>query len=268
MKLKGDAPSAYDTRFYAHLTSNARSSAEEMAPFVYDLVRPDTIVDLGCGQGTWLAAFLALGAVDVLGFDGPWVDPDSLLVPRTSFVSKDLAKPVQEGRRFDLAISLEVAEHLETKAAATLVDSLVGLSDVVLFSAAIPHQEGTAHLNEQWPEYWAALFSARGYRVVDCLRLRFWANPKVSWWYAQNAMLFVRTDQLARYPRLAAVAGTDVQAPLRFVHPDKFLAMVWELEQVAARQSSTVLMGQEFLRTLGASIARRLRGFWSHPSSW
>jgi len=51
--------------------------------------------------------------------------------------------------------SLEVAEHLEPSSAGTIVQSLVSLSDVFLFSAAFPGQGRTNHINEQPHSYWA-----------------------------------------------------------------------------------------------------------------
>jgi hypothetical protein len=61
-------------------------------------------------------------------------------------------------RTFDLAICLEVAEHLPPEAAEGFIDSLTRLAPVVLFSAAITFQVGNQHLNGQWPDYWATLF--------------------------------------------------------------------------------------------------------------
>jgi hypothetical protein len=71
-----------------------------------------------------------------LGYDGPHVTP--LCIPKDRFAAVDLRQPLPADRKFDLAISGEVAEHLP----ATLVGTLTSVSDVVLFSAAIPGQGG------------------------------------------------------------------------------------------------------------------------------
>jgi len=76
------------------------------------------------------------GVKEVRGFDGHWVDLDLLQIPADSFRESDLQHSVVTDRRFDLAISLEVAEHLDVSCADTFVESLTGLADFVLFSAA------------------------------------------------------------------------------------------------------------------------------------
>jgi len=159
-----------------------------------ELVRPKSVVDFGCGTGTWLAVFSRYGVREILGVDGPWIDHELLEIPSDRFVARDLSKPFYLDRQFDLVLSLEVAEHLPPESAHGFLDSLTRLGPIVLFSAAIPYQGGTGHLNEQWPEYWASLFERRGFNAVDCIRRRVWENPAVEWWYAQNAILLVRDD--------------------------------------------------------------------------
>src|SRR4029077_8076010 len=106
--------------------------------------------------------------------------------------SWNLAERIEVPRRFDLAISVEVAEHLPFFRAETFVADLVRLSDLILFSAALPFQGGTDHINEQWLEFWAILFRQHGYVSCDFLRQRIWANPEVEFWYAQNIVVFCR----------------------------------------------------------------------------
>lgn len=92
---------------------------------------------------------------------------------------------------FCLAQSLEVAEHLDMFYAENFIDLLTNLSDIVLFSAAIPFQSGTHHINCQPPQYWADKFAARGYDCYDILRPKFWGDEKIAWWYWQNSFLYV-----------------------------------------------------------------------------
>jgi len=158
-------------------------------PIILDWVQPKRVVDVGCGDGTWLSVFREQGVIDVLGIDGDYVEPENLQIPVHQFMTWNLTQPVLLNQTFDLAVSLEVAEHLPEESAFGFVDTLVRLSDVVLFSAAIPHQGGTNHINEQWPDYWIALFEAQGYIAIDILRGRIWDNAEVQPWYAQNGVL-------------------------------------------------------------------------------
>ena len=130
----------YTAEFFANHQKLARRSADAIVPIVMELVGPSSVIDLGCGIGTWLAAFRRHGVDDVLGVDGEWVPLDSLEIPRECFVAARLDRRLRLDRRFDLAVSLEVAEHLPESAAKQLVASAVALAPCVLFSAAIPHQ--------------------------------------------------------------------------------------------------------------------------------
>lgn len=226
----------YTDDFYAEIREHARRSARRIVPMVLDRAPAKSVVDVGCGLGTWLAVFMEHGVGDVLGIDGPHIDPEALEVPRDRFRSADLAAPLAVGRRFDLAVSLEVAEHLPAASADTFVTSLCALAPVVMFSAAVPSQGGVNHVNEQWPAYWAERFVDRGYRCVDCLRREVWSDPDVSWWYAQNVCLYVDGRALQDHPRLAERASTT--PPDGLAHPmmvernrarARYLEALWEL---------------------------------------
>jgi SAM-dependent methyltransferase len=204
----------YTTRFYSSQRDRSRSSAEAILPTVIQAVRPGSVVDVGCGVGTWLSTVRAIGVDDVLGLDGAWVQQDSLEIPAERFQAVDLRQPIGIDRRFDLALCMETGEHLPTERSAGLVNDLVGLAPVVLFSAAIPGQGGADHINEQWPDFWADLFAGHGYECVDAIRWRHWTDEQVEFWYAQNAFLYVDRDRMSL--DLAAPVGL----PLRIVHPD------------------------------------------------
>jgi hypothetical protein len=58
------------------------------------------------------------------------------------------------------------------------------------------------------------------------LRPCIWNKPEVAWWYAQNALLFVREDRLASNLRLADAARATDRKRLSVVHPHKYLEAV------------------------------------------
>jgi len=215
----------YSRKFYAAQEPDSIQSAEAIVPILAELTRPKSVVDVGCGTGTWLSVFRKLGVQDIYGIDGEWVDPRSLRIPPERFQTADLSEPLRLGRSFELVMSLEVAEHLPASSATTFIDSLVNLGPVVVFSAAIPHQGGTHHVNEQWPDYWVRLFEARGYRVIDCIRRRVWNNPEVQWWYAQNTFVFAPDAYLRESPTLLHERETTHFSQLALVHPRKYLAV-------------------------------------------
>lgn len=229
------APDQYGPSFQHWLDGGAKRSAEIVVPIVAELCRPDSVVDIGCGNGAWLAEFGRLGVKTLLGVDGDYVDRGSLRVDPHQFVAHDLSTPFACDRRFDLALSLEVAEHLAGDFADVFVKQLTELAPVVLFSAALPFQGGVGHVNEQWPGYWAERFAGLGYLPADCVRPRIWADPDVDFWYAQNALLYVDAERAEADPVLgAAVAATDPRA-LGRVHPAQYLAKV-EAGRLSGRQ--------------------------------
>lgn len=191
----------------------SRQSARRVAPIVTGLLHPRSVVDIGCGVGTWLAAFRDLGIEDVVGYDGDYVDRSLLQIPAEAFHPVDLNQPLRLSRRFDLAVSLEVGEHLHPERSGSLVADLVAAAPVVLFSAAIPFQGGTDHINERWQDYWAEQFALHGYHPRDYVRPRIWDDPTVEPWYAQNTLLYVSSD--TKLPETPGI-------PLRVVHPVVF----------------------------------------------
>lgn len=209
----------YPSEWFEARKERARESARAVLPIVFGYIAPSSVVDIGCGTGSWLLVASELGIVDILGLDAPHVDPRLLEIPADRFVRHDLTKQTAVGRTFDLALCMEVGEHLPPALAPLLVKSLTELAPVVLFSAAVPGQGGTAHVNEQWPEYWANLFAERGYRSYDAIRSRVWRNEQVRYFYAQNSLLYVRASESSRYPGLPAPLS-DV--PLALIHPKLF----------------------------------------------
>jgi SAM-dependent methyltransferase len=216
----------YSKYFYENLTGGSIRSARVMVPLVLDLVQPKSVADVGCGIGTWLKICREHGVEEILGVDGGHVDREQLLIPEECTFSADLSEPLHLEKTYDLVISLEVGEHLPAESAQTLVDTVTRLGPVVMFSAAIPFQGGTSHMNEQWQQYWARMFQDRGYLVIDCLRPKVWADPAVLPCYAQNTLLYVRSDRIHLYQRLQLELERDLGGRLSAVHPALYQDLV------------------------------------------
>jgi hypothetical protein len=154
----------------------------------------------------------------VQGIDGDYVDRERLEIPRECFTPFDLRSGIFECERKDLALCLEVAEHLPMRSADQLVRSLVKASPIVMFSAAVPGQGGTDHINEQWPSYWRKKFANHGYEPVDGIRPRILQNPKVEWWYRQNIMVFAAKEALERHPDWLPYVLSERQPSIEWVH--------------------------------------------------
>ena len=172
-------------------------SPKEMVPMILKLIQPKSVVDFGCGIGTFIKCFQDKGVEKVLGIDGSWVNQDLLkqYMNPEDFKETDLEKPITLDQKYDLVISLEVAEHLQENAADTFVQSLISAGDVILFSAAIPKQGGQNHINEQWLSYWEQKFKQQGFQLLDIVRPLIWDNPKIYWWYRQNTVIFIKNGK-------------------------------------------------------------------------
>ena len=183
---------AYDDEFYSIQRIGSESSARVVLPLMFELVKPSSVVDVGCGVGTWLAVAADLGAA-VTGFEGEWVKSARLAKPGLNIQFRDLEKRVSAPTRSDMAICLEVAEHLSADRGPSLIEDLCSLANVVLFSAAIPRQGGTEHINERWQSYWAAEFKKHAYIAYDVVRPVVWEDDRVEWWYRQNALVYANS---------------------------------------------------------------------------
>ena len=252
----------YDGEFYDENEPGSYRSAKGVLGLIYETLKPRSVLDIGCGVGTWLRAAIELGAEQTHGVDGPHVDRGRLLIPPYAFSAVDLndipalARTIDD-RRFDLAMCLEVAEHLYATSARDLVQVLSRTADIILWSAAPPGQGGTHHINEQPVAYWASLWFAAGFAPVDMLRPGL-QTTNVDVWYVQNAMLFVRKPLAA----WVSQAFQDVYTkkigyvpPLGFLHP----RVLWRWLAFSPAALSQRL--NEFAACYGEHLRRELGAF-------
>lgn len=210
----------YTEQFYGSRNKNTEYAADLILSSLLEVL-PDisSAIDLGCGVGTWLSTLKRKGVNTILGVDGEWVNPELLVIPRESFLPGDMISGINIEEKFDLAISLEVAEHLPADQADQFIKTLTGLADFVLFSAAIPFQGGTNHINEQWPEYWENLFKERDFVGLDFIRSAIWDNQNVPFYYRQNILLFVAKNRIDEL-HLAKIQ-TNLK-PIALIHPEVY----------------------------------------------
>jgi Methyltransferase domain len=227
------------------------ASARVVVGHVLESFRIGSSVEVGCGYGHWTRSLSEAGIADTRAVDGPWTDRAQLVIPEGWFKVADLSQPLQLDRRFDLAVCLEVAEHVAAPAAPTLVESLAAASDLLLFGAAIPYQGGAGHINEQWPSWWRAKFDARGYEAFDIIRPRIWADRSIHYWYRQNTFVYVNRRNLTLMAAAREVESRISRSAMLFdaVHPEKF-------EEVASYES---LAPKRLLRKLPSWVLNRVK---------
>ncbi len=207
-------------------------AAEVVVPLILNLTLCNSVLDVGCGTGTWLKVFNENYRVtDVLGLDGTYVDKEKLVINHSHFKEVDLRNPFDLQRKFDIVLCLEVAEHLPEHSADVLVSSLCKHGDTIVFSAAIPGQGGQNHLNEQWPEYWQEKFLEHGFYFHDAIRPLIWKNEKIERWYKQNIFLINKQKN-------------DTSTILSLVHPEQMAKRIRDDDSYV----SSLLEGKQGLR--------------------
>jgi SAM-dependent methyltransferase len=160
--------------FFKESNKASRQAAEVIAPFLIDLINPRSVIDIGCDNGEWLVILKQLGVEKVLGIDSPGFELRRFLLETKEFFALDLRNHFVLPNKFDLALCLEVAEHIPQKRAETFIEDLCRIAPVTLFSAAVPGQGGTEHINLQWPEYWERIFNKNGFIKLDPIRPGHW----------------------------------------------------------------------------------------------
>jgi SAM-dependent methyltransferase len=220
----------YNKDFFEFHFNVSTSSAHEIIPIIIEYVQPTSVIDVGCGNGTWLAVWEKHGIADITGVDGDYVNVDELLIDKKYFIPFNLEKGFTSDRKYSLVTCLEVAEHINPNSAENFIKSLCNLGDIIAFSAAIPGQEGTLHVNEQYPEYWIALFAKNDFVPIDSIRKRIWNNQKISWWYRQNIFFFIRKNQITGSAKFQkALESTDTEF-VNIIHPELFKNKLIELD--------------------------------------
>lgn len=247
----------YSPDFYAGVIRGMARSAERVVPLVIEKLQPKSVVDLGCGRGAWVKAFLEHGVTNAIGVDGAWAQKAGLLVPEANFRSADLERELPDIGRFDCGVSLEVAEHLSVAAGRRLVAYLASRCDVVVFSAAIPGQGGTDHITERWQSYWVSIFAEHGYVPATWLRDAIWSDPEVEPWYCQNVLVFSAASGAVAQP---ATGTLDV------VHPRMYEMKLEENSKLRSLDPS-MISARTLLRAAVPLLASKVVGKLSRRSS-
>ncbi len=243
----------YNNDFYAYISGGSRASADVVVPLMLGNASIGSVLDVGAGNGSWLAAWLAHGISDALAVDGDYVDTAKLAIPASNFRSANLSQPLDLGRRFDLVQSLEVAEHIAEPRADTFIETLTGHGDIVLFSAAVTNQGGEFHVNEQPPEYWRRKFAAHGYACFDWLRPQLASARTVKPWYRFNSLIYANAAGQQRLSAALLAARVPDAEPV---------TIRGDLEWHARRTAVSLIPagGRHMIARVKAAIEARLTG--------
>jgi SAM-dependent methyltransferase len=203
IKLKGLLPHnvIYDSDYYGRFVDDpAVRSSRTISDSIVAEFTPKTVIDVGCGTGALLGALRERGC-EVFGLEYSKGALEYCRARKLNVVEFDLERDfVDDDTTYDVAVSMEVAEHLPERSADRYVDLLSHLSRVIVFTAAPPCQGGMDHVNEQPPLYWIRKFQQRGFRHAEELSRRWQESWRVASdvesWYYRNLMIFQKDIML------------------------------------------------------------------------
>jgi len=172
--------SVYDEKFYEMNQREGLAMAEWLCPAVIEIFnlkeKTGSIVDVGAGTGHLVKQFRNMDFI-CNGLEG---SEYAVCHSLTDIYLVDLRTALAVSLKYDLAISLEVAEHIDPEFVDVYVDNLCALSDTILISAAVPNQGGEHHVNEQPFWYWLEKFEKRGYKLDEEAVAKFRMSMRIA----------------------------------------------------------------------------------------
>jgi SAM-dependent methyltransferase len=189
----------YRPSFFRNKNRGTEHYNTKLASAILELFHPRSVIDFGCGSAGVLASLQARG-VNVMGLEGTENCIPALQIDASRVLIADLRTVVSLPKKFDLAFSFEVAEHIEEEFASTFVDNLCRASDTILISAAPPGQDGWGHINCQPKQYWIDRFTGREF-IFDQKRMRLFQDhigetrPSELYAVQLNIMVFVKENR-------------------------------------------------------------------------
>lgn len=95
----------YDKSFYNAQSKQSYESARIMLPYVDKIFHPKSVIDVGCGVGTWLKAWKDINpSIYIAGIDGNDVSEDMFFIPKDCYKRVDLTKHCE-------ILSQEISQH-------------------------------------------------------------------------------------------------------------------------------------------------------------
>ncbi len=159
-------------------------SAKIVTEVLYNMFRPARLADLGCGCGIYSHILSARGVL-TLAIDGVRPPPEHSFP--VEILLCDLTEPFKNTwGKFDMALCLEVAEHIPEGFSDVFLKNIMAFSDRLVMSAAPPGQGGHHHVNERPRRYWVQKLARLGFaynrgasgRILEALNK---ARPPFMW---------------------------------------------------------------------------------------
>lgn len=207
---------AYSNSFYNKVASRANIASQISANVISGLINVKTLADIGCGSGIWARNFClklkeieTIYALDLELPERVYLDDTFMSRYQVHHVAQNLdSLPLLPFHEVDLTICLEVLEHLEFETGKKLITEFGAKTKYLLFSAAIPGQGGTHHINERPYEYWYSQLRENGFIPFDVIRPKL-KGQDVPSYYRYNIIFWINTSKVTDKEIEAIGVNTD-----------------------------------------------------------
>lgn len=180
----------YDESYYRSRTEEPWiSEGDHFSKALFDIYQPQSVIDFGCGVGNHLKYFSEQG-VEIKGVDGSPAAKKHAVIDNIEIA--DLRKSYETTRKYDLVLSIEVAEHIPEKFTDSFIETLSEAGETIIMTAAPPGQQGIHHVNCQERSYWIDRFSERGYTYEKDIVQKIRENLELDRtdWITENIFAF------------------------------------------------------------------------------
>lgn len=184
----------YNRDFHKSIENDEYPQAVRVGEYISTFLKPSSFLDFGCSTGLYLREVqIKMPDIHAVGFEFSKEAVDSALC--NYVLQADLTNPVEIERIPNtLGLCLEVLEHIEDKYWRQVLENMTRSCDKIIFSAAVPGQGGTGHINCRPKIDWIKRFHELGWVVdLDASRhlINYMQQGYHMGWFSNNAMVLI-----------------------------------------------------------------------------
>lgn len=188
----------YTRDFHKSIENDEYPQAQRLAEYIRRFAQPKNFIDFGCSSGLYLREIKKnMPQVRSLGYEFSKDAVDMALCE--DVIQFDLTAPLKTDKLPDtLGLCLEVLEHIDDSNWKPVLENITNHCDILIFSAAVPGQGGTGHINCRNKIDWIYRFHTLGWIVdLDATKhmLGHMKNGYHMGWFAWNAMILVPAEK-------------------------------------------------------------------------
>ena len=186
--LKKEYPRLPERMNYDQIDSEEKPMADRLATWIKSELNPESILDIGCGPGTYVRSFRSAGMA------ATGIDIDERVHGQEHLTFKSLLDIDTESA--EVVICLEVAEHIESVLEDQVVERVAStVGKTLIWTAAAVGQGGIGHINcknkQEWADKLTAAGLVRNTEREEALRTYIRQGYHLGW-FPNNLLVFER----------------------------------------------------------------------------